>query len=299
MKSLAFFAAAVAFCGAVSGAERQSDPPLVVNGDLSLTTADFEAYVQYTVPEKLRSDFRANVERIKPTVDSLWVFRVLAQKARESGVADDPIVAARARQAADKALAEAYVLEMEKKLKFPDFTARAREIYATRPDDFRNPEQVHVEHILVAVSECRNDEQARLRANEILARVRNADEKTFLEEAKKSSDDRAVKKNGGDLGLVPASSFEGSFAEAVAKMKQPGEIVGPVETRFGYHIVRFVAREPGKLKPFDEVKDGLIAAERQKAIDKFREEQLTLARNAPGNHVYIENVEALTKAAKP
>ena len=67
----------------------------------------------------------------------------------------------------------------------------------------------------------------------------------------------------------------------------------------GYHIVRFVAREPGKLKPFDEVKDGLIAAERQKAIDKFREEQLTLARNAPGNHVYIENVEALTKAAKP
>ena len=60
---LAFLAAAVAFSGAAQGAERQGNAPLVVNGDTSLTTIDFEAYLDKIPPER-RADFRANLERV-------------------------------------------------------------------------------------------------------------------------------------------------------------------------------------------------------------------------------------------
>ena len=295
---LAFLAAAVAWSGAAQGAEGQPNPPLVVNGDLSLTTADFEAYLD-KVPEKLRGDLRSNPERVKPTIDGMWVYRMLAKKASDAGLAGDPVVAARVAQAQDAVLAEAYMRQAEKNLKVPDLTARAREVYAGHREDYKEPERVHVQHILVAVNDCRNAEQALQRAKEIRARVALADSAAFLAEAAKSSDDPSRKTNKGDLGLVPLSSFDAAFAAEVSKMKSPGEVSEPVDTRFGYHIVRFVARQAEKQKSFDEVKEGLIAAERQKLVDAIRAAELNAVRNDPGNHVHVENLQALTKAAKP
>jgi parvulin-like peptidyl-prolyl isomerase len=178
----------------------------------------------------------------------------------------------------------------------PDLTARAREVYMARQEDFRLPEQIHVQHILVAVNDCRNDEQALQRAKEIRARLEGADEKAFAEEALKSSDDPSRKKNKGDLGLVATTSLEAPFVAGVSKLKVPGELSEPIESRSGYHIVRFVERQPGKVRPFETVKESLIAAERQKLVDAMRAAELNAARNDPGNHLYIENVEALTKA---
>ncbi len=296
-KSLAFLAAALAFSAASQGAERQANPPLVSNGDTALTTTDFEAYLE-KVPEKLRADFRANLERVKPTVDGLWVYRRMAKKARDAGLADDPAVAARVIQAQEIALAEAYMQLAEKKLNIPDLTSRARELYAVRQADFKVAEQVRVQHILVAVNDCRNAEQALARAKEIRARVAAADEKAFLAEVQKSSDDPSKKANNGDLGSVNPATFEAPFAAAVAKLKKSGEVSEPVETRYGYHILRFVSRQPEKVKPFAEVKDEIIAAERQKIVDTMRTAEVNAIRAEPGTHVHVENVEALSKTAK-
>jgi hypothetical protein len=289
--------AAVAMIGMAAGAERPANPPLVVNGDLSLTTADFEAYLE-KVPEKLRPDFRANLERVNPTVDGLWVYRMMAKKAREAGLADDPLVAARAAQASDAVLAEAYMKQAEKKIVIPDLTARARELYAVKQAEFTLPEQVHVQHILVATNDCRNDEQALARAKEIRARLEGADAKAFLSEAQKSSDDPSRKTNKGDLGMVAVTTLEAPFVAAVSKLKTAGEISAPFETRYGYHIVRFVARQPARVQTFDEVKEPLIAAERQKLLEAARAKEVSAMRNDPGTHVYVENVEALAKGGK-
>jgi peptidyl-prolyl cis-trans isomerase C len=295
MRCILFLAVVTASAGAF-GAERPGDAPLVVNGELSLTTTDFEAYAE-KVPDKLRGDFRADIERVKPTVDSLWVYRLIAKKARDAGLADDPLVAARATQAVDMVLAEAYFKQAEARMVIPDLAPRAREIYNARLEEFRLPEQVHVQHILVNMNDCRSPDQALQRAKEIRARLEGADEKAFAEEALNSSDDPSRKKNKGDLGLVAVTTLDPPFAEGVAKLKVPGQISEPIESRYGYHIVRFVERQPGKLKPFEEVKDALIAAERQKLIDAMRTAQLNAARNDPGNYLYMENVRALTKGA--
>ena len=291
---LALLAAVSAFgITTAPGAERQPDLPLVVNGDVSLTTVDFEAYLQ-KVPENIREDFRRNASRVKPTVDGLWIQRAVAAKAQAGGLASDPVIAARIRQAADQILADAYLQQEDRKLKIPDLTARAQEIYKTRPEDFKVPEQVRVQHILVATS-CRGREEALQRAKEIHSRVASADEAAFLAEVEKSSDDLSKDKNKGDLGMAKVTSFEEPFAQAVAKMKKPGEVTGPIETKYGFHVIRFVARQPARVQPFAEVREALVAGERQRLIEAERTRQLDQVRNDPKTTLYLENVEALSR----
>src|ERR1700730_2701236 len=99
MKSLALFAAvvAVSIC-ALPAQTAQADVPLVVNGDVSLTARDFDAYM-VSVPGKLRDEFRMSAKRVNQTVDALWIKRMLAQKARVAGLDRDPIISARVQQA--------------------------------------------------------------------------------------------------------------------------------------------------------------------------------------------------------
>src|SRR3954467_11365592 len=99
-------AASIAFAvGAAWAAEgtRPGDKPLVVNGDLALTTLDFDAYME-RVPAGRRDEFRAQLERINPTIDALWVRRVTAARARAAGLDKDPVVQARLRLAQEDIL---------------------------------------------------------------------------------------------------------------------------------------------------------------------------------------------------
>jgi len=290
-KYIAAFVAAIAIAGSARGEQPRADPPLVVNGDITLTSTDFEAYMQ-VVPEKLRAEFRADAERVKKTVDGLWVQRMVARKAREAGLAGDPIVAARLQQAQEQVLVEAYLLKIEREMKYPDLLPRAREIYQTRINDFKVLGRVHVQHILVDMK-CRHRDAALKRAQEIRAEV-VAGKEDFKALAKRYSDDGSADKNGGDLGLVQPTVFDEQFRTEIAKLRTAGEVSEPFETRFGFHIVRFIKREPDRTKPFDEVKDDIIAGEKLKVVDAARAQLLAEVRNDPKNFLHLENVEALT-----
>ena len=294
-KGLAAVLAAIVISGSAWGAQPQADPPLVVNGDVALTANDFEAYLE-KVPAKLRTDFRADLERVRKTVDGLWVQRMVAQRARAAGLANDPLVAARIAQAQETVLVEAYMLQIEKDMKFPDLVPRAREVYRATQDNFKVPGRIHVQHILVDVK-CRNRDDAVKRAKEIHAEVTSGKEE-FTAYAKRFSDDPSKEKNGGDLGLMQQSAFDEQFRTAVAKMAKPGEVSEPIETRFGFHIVRLVKREPDRVKSFDEVKDDLIALEKQKMVDEARTQVVLAVRADPKTYLHLENVESLaTKSA--
>lgn len=57
--------------------------------------------------------------------------------------------------------------------------------------------------------------------------------------------------NGGELGVNPRGTFVEEFQEAVyAESTEPGEVVGPVETEFGFHLIRV---NEIITQPFDEV----------------------------------------------
>jgi len=87
--------------------------------------------------------------------------------------------------------------------------------------------EVHAAHILVESKE---------KADSLLADIKAG--KSFEELAKKNSKCPSGK-NGGDLGSFKKGQMVKEFEDAAFKGKK-GDIVGPVKTQFGYHLIKII-----------------------------------------------------------
>ena len=148
-------------------------------------------------------------------------------------------------------------------------------------------------HILISVDSGAGAEarqKAHARAEEIYGQLKR-DPGKFAELAKNHSQDPGSAANGGDLGLFGRGSMVKPFDDAVFQMKI-GDISAPVESPYGYHIIRLTAIKPGQLKGLDEVR-GQIETELKKQLAgrKFAE----TAENF--NNVVFEQSESLKPAA--
>ena len=98
-------------------------------------------------------------------------------------------------------------------------------------------EQARAQHILV---------EDRSLAEQLVKQLRTAGEDDvdglFESLAKKHSTDPGSKDQGGDLGFQPAGTFVPAFEDAVNQL-EIGEISDPVETEFGFHIIRVAERK--------------------------------------------------------
>jgi parvulin-like peptidyl-prolyl isomerase len=85
--------------------------------------------------------------------------------------------------------------------------------------------------------------------------------KAFATRAKSQSDDTGSGANGGDLGYFSRDMMVPEFADPLfdnAEL-QPNDIVGPVKSAFGYHVILFQDRTPGVQERLDEVVAALAA----------------------------------------
>jgi peptidyl-prolyl cis-trans isomerase D len=127
------------------------------------------------------------------------------------------------------------------------------------------PEERRARHILVAVAANATAEQkakAKDKAEALLAQARKSP-KSFAKLAKSSSEDPGSAAEGGDLGFFARGKMVKPFDDAVFGMKV-GDIVGPVQTQFGYHIIKLDAVRPSEIPKFEAVK-GKIEEELKKA----------------------------------
>jgi peptidyl-prolyl cis-trans isomerase D len=140
-----------------------------------------------------------------------------------------------------------------------------RAAYSAAMDNFRMPERVHVRHILVSTDGKSDAEKKTLKAKaeDILKQAKSGTD--FAELAKKNSDDKANAEKGGDLDWVVKGQMVPEF-EAAAFALKPKEVGGVVTTQFGYHIIQVLDKEPARVKPFEEVKDGLAVDLRKQVL---------------------------------
>lgn len=270
------FSLLLAVTVAADGAAPNPDTPLVTRGDVVVTAKDFEAQM-LRIPEPMRVEARATLERVASMTDTLMVNRALAAEAKAAGFLSDPLVALRGQQVLEAYQARAWLDNMERTYKFPNLEARAREIYLSERSKYAVPETYAVEHILVGLWG-RTEEMGLARINEARAKVlAGAD---FYAVAKEYTTDPSFKQNGGKLGVMPASELASEIGQVLPKLKI-GEVSQPILTRSGYHIVRVTARNPGRQLSFEDVKESILEQERSRIITRVAEEKIQALRQPP------------------
>jgi peptidyl-prolyl cis-trans isomerase D len=135
--------------------------------------------------------------------------------------------------------------------------ARLKEYYQGHLAQFSTPaNQRRASHILIRSSEGdppSKRAEARKQAEEVLAKVRAGGDFTAL--SRQFSEDTSNAGQGGDLGWFPRERMVPAFSAAVFdQAKTVGEVLGPVETAFGYHVIKLTGIGGGA-KPFDDVKE--------------------------------------------
>ncbi|MFL6259848.1 MAG: peptidyl-prolyl cis-trans isomerase [Thermoanaerobaculia bacterium] len=152
--------------------------------------------------------------------------------------------------------------------------------YEAHKAEFSQEEQVKARHILVMVNDQRDDAQAQARLAEAKAKLAGGAD--FAAVARQYSDDTASKDKGGDLGWFGRNKMVKEFEDA-AFSAQPGKLVGPVKSSFGYHLIEVTEKRPAGQQPFEAVKGQLSArltAERSRDLADSKAKDLASRLNA-------------------
>ncbi|MFC4101093.1 peptidylprolyl isomerase [Paenibacillus xanthanilyticus] len=115
---------------------------------------------------------------------------------------------------------------------------------------FDQPEEVKASHILVST---------KAQADEIMMQLKGGAD--FAKLAKEQSTDTGSKGTGGDLGFFGRGVMVSEFEEAAFSLKV-GELGGPIETEFGFHIIKVTGYKEAKAATLEgkkaEIREQLI-----------------------------------------
>lgn len=143
--------------------------------------------------------------------------------------------------------------------------------YDSNSKQYTSEEERSAAHILIPVKpDAKEEEQAAAKklADEVYAKVK-ANPAKFAELAKEYSKDPGSAQQGGDLGNFGRGAMVKPFEDAVFAAKE-GDLLPPVRSDFGYHVIKVTGARAPHTKPFDEVKAQIEAdLKRQKAAQKF------------------------------
>jgi len=146
-----------------------------------------------------------------------------------------------------------------------DVEAEAMKIYKETQERIDgNGGMVKTAHILLAAKQQapkEDVEKARMRADSIYNVILNGGD--FAELARKYSDDKRSGMNGGELGWIQKGVTVKEFENAIFNMKV-GEISQPVESPFGFHIIR--VEDKGNFFPYDSVHADILKFIEQRGI---------------------------------
>ncbi|MBU4315747.1 MAG: SurA N-terminal domain-containing protein [Proteobacteria bacterium] len=133
---------------------------------------------------------------------------------------------------------------------------RVNEYYLEHKESFLDPKTVEARHILISVprdAEPAIVEEKRLQAEKIMKMAKEG--KDFADLAKKYSEDPG-KDDGGHLGTFRKEQMVQPFSEAAFSLTA-GEISAPVQTQFGWHIIKVEKVNEEKQKTVEEAADSI------------------------------------------
>lgn len=291
-----FLMAAILLAAPLHAGETLPDPDTVLfsRGEAEITVRDYQAALD-RIPAEYRQQASRDPKVANRLLSQLLENRLLAGAARESGVADDPETRAAVRAAEEKVLARRQLEHVVEREAGDAAESMARDYYRAHPEEFRQGPRLDFRHVLVS-TEDRGSSEARERAAE--ARSKLMDGADFDQVVAEFSDDEGSRDSGGLYEDVAADNLVKPFVRA-AEALSPGEISEPVETRFGYHVIKLLDRREGKPRPFEAVRDELVQKMRKQQYERVRKTYLSQLLEDNPLEVNEQAVEALTGRPGP
>jgi peptidyl-prolyl cis-trans isomerase C len=289
-------AVAVGLAQAAVGAE--SDPgttPIARNSTVTITRTEFQGEI-LRIPSEMRGEFLASPKRVGDLIFQMLLRKTLASQARAEKLDQPPINAARVANEADRVLAQFRVAAIEEaasgafEVKRAGYVARAREIYSADRDRYRLPEEVSASHILFDLKK-HSDEEAKRLAQEARAKVASGADFNTL--AKQISEDPSAEQNAGRLGWFTRERMDPAFSKAAFALKAAGDLSEPVQSKFGWHIIRLDDRRAARIRPFDDVRDDIVAGLKKKFVDEQRDAAVSAIRNDSATAIEDAEVKAM------
>ena len=169
-----------------------------------------------------------------------------------------------------------------------------KQAYEERGAQQQKPEERRASHILIVVPQNATPEQkskAKEKAQALLEQAKKSP-KSFAELAKKNSEDPGSAVEGGDLGWSPRGRMVKPFDDALFGMKV-GEIAGPIETQFGYHVIKLNEIKASEMPSFEAMKPKL-----EEEVRKSKAARLFAAQAEDFSNLVYDQPDSLKPAAE-
>jgi len=261
MMAVLVAAAGCAQKGSDAGAGGAATKPVVTVNGQPLSSAQFEFFTK-TVTGKPSSEL--NADQRAQALDTLVRAEVVAQQAEKDGLdkqGDAPASLALARL---QILEQAAMANFMKDRKPTDAELKAE--YDTQVAAMAKT-QYHAHHILL---KSKDD------ADKVIAQLKKGAKFEAL--AKTLSTDTGSKTNGGDLGWFSPSGMVKPFADAVQAMKKGETSAAPVQSDFGWHVIRLDETRESTPPAFDTVKDRLVQIVEAKKFKGYQDDLIKAAK---------------------
>lgn len=259
----------------------QAETVLIAGPEVDLTVEDVEKTLSTIAPDQ-RRELTASRKKLRGVMDSTYITKVLAHRARENNLQNHPEVAANIWHKTQNILAAAQTRKIveEGLNNAGDMETAARERYLIDQKKYVTPEEVEASHILLRPEEGQTAEDLLAEANGIREEIVSG-KITFEAAAEQFSDDTGSAAKKGTLGKFGKGRMVKPFEEAVFALANPGDISEPVKTRYGYHLIRLDARHPSVQRSYEEVKEEIIQNLVTKQRKEIRENYLLAIRDEP------------------
>ena len=188
---------------------------------------------------------------------------VLVQEATKQGVAANKDVKDALEQARQDIIIRALLVSYVKKNPVSDAEIKAAydEYKASKGE-----KEYHARHILVKTEK---------EATDIIAKLKGG---AKFEELAKASQDPGSAANGGDLDWAAPGNYVKPFSDAMVALKDGQVTDKPVQSQFGYHVIKLEGSRAAKVPSLEEIKPQIAESLTQRKVAAYRDQLVAKAK---------------------
>jgi len=186
--------------------------------------------------------------------DRLITFELMAQEAGKLGLAKQPEVANQLEFARQNVLMRAFLQDFVKKNPVTDAEVKAE---YDRVKAERTGKEYHARHILL---------KTEAEAKAVIAKLKGG---AKFEELAKQSLDASNKDKGGELDWAAQDAYVPEFSKAMAALDKGKTSETPVQTQFGWHVIRVDDVREAQFPAIEQIKPQIQEGLQRQRVDKM------------------------------